>query len=426
MITMSNSMQQNDRNDTGAANASDEHIIIIGASHAGVQLAASLREAKFDCAITLISNEAAFPYHRPPLSKAFLKEPELQIQPLRGESYFHDQNITLLQPVNATKIDLENSAIELDNGDRLHYSKLCIATGARPRPLDIEGIDANGIYQLRDIKDAKILRKAARIHKKAVIVGGGFIGLEAAATLHQLGLDVSVIEVTPRLMGRVVAPQISQFVLDRFHALGIKIHLNTPVSKIATINEATSGVLCAEQQFDADMVLIGIGVVPNDELASEAGLETENGIIVDENFNTSAENIYAIGDVANYENWLSKSRIRLESVQNATDQARNLAKTLCGESQTYQAVPWFWSDQADMKIQMVGLSHNSKTIVTRRNSERDSICAFHYDENNALIAIDTINAPGDHMAGRKLIARAISPTFAQAKDEKFRLKTLLS
>ena len=406
-------------------NSNAENIVIIGASHAGVQMAVSLREAKFDGSITLISDDPNTPYHRPPLSKAFLKDENHDSQVLRAENYFEDNNINLLKPVQAVRIDQEASIVILANGDQLKYSKLIIATGARPRPIDIPGIDARQIYQLRDYEDALDLRNAARTHKKAVVVGGGFIGLEAAATLKHLGMEVCVVEAAPRLMGRVVAPQISKFVLDKFQSLGIEVFLDTPISQIDTDNGKVSGVKCADQHFAADIVLIGIGVVPNDELAKEAGLETGNGIHVDAGFRTSAKNIFAIGDVCAYHHWLTGTRIRLESVQNATDQAKNLANTIAGNPQAYRAVPWFWSDQADMKIQMVGLSHNSKSIVTRENPERASLSAFHYDESGTLVAIVTINSPADHMAGRKLIELGISPTEEQAADADFRIKTLL-
>jgi 3-phenylpropionate/trans-cinnamate dioxygenase ferredoxin reductase subunit len=409
--------------DTGDPNTGD--IVIIGASHAGVQMAVSLREANFEGSITLISDDPQTPYHRPPLSKAFLKDENHGIQVLRAENYFDNNNICLIKPVRAVQIDRENSVVLLDNGNSLKFSKLIIATGARPRPIDIPGIDADEIYQLRDYHDAQMLRNAAGSHKKAVVVGGGFIGLEAAATLKYLGMDVYVVEAAPRLMGRVVAPQISQFVLEKFQAMGIKVFLDTPISKIETDNGTVSGVLCGAQNFSADIVLIGIGVIPNDELAKEAGLETGNGILVDADFQTSADNIYAIGDVCAYEHWLTGTRIRLESVQNATDQAKNLANTLTGNPQAYRAVPWFWSDLGYMKIQMVGLSHNSKTVVTRENLQKASLSAFHYDENGTLIAIDTINAPADHMAGRKLIEAGLSPTAEQAADADFRIKGLL-
>jgi len=413
-------IQSPDRSDPNTGD-----IVIIGASHAGVQTAVSLREANFEGAITLISDDAHTPYHRPPLSKAFLKDDNHDIQVLRAKNYYDDNNINLIKPVRAVRIDRENSEVLLDNAQSLKYSKLVIATGARPRPIDIPGIDGDEIYQLRDYHDAQILRKAARSHQKAVVVGGGFIGLEAAATLKFLGMDVCVVEAAPRLMGRVVAPQISQFVLEKFQALGIEVCLDTPISQIQTDGGKVSGVLCGDRNFSADIVLIGIGVVPNDELAKKAGLETANGIVVDAEFKTSADNIYAIGDVCAYQHWLTGSFIRLESVQNATDQAKNLANTLTGNPQAYRAVPWFWSDQADMKIQMVGLSHNSKTVVTRENPQRASLSAFHFDKDDQLIAIDTINAPADHMAGRKLIEAGISPTAEQAADADFRIKNLL-
>lgn len=405
--------------------ANEDPFAIIGASHAGVQLALSLRENGYKGAITLYSDEPHTPYHRPPLSKAYLKDAKLQLQALRADDFYEANDIALMRSCAISRIDLAGSHLELANGDKVPYSKLCIATGARPRPLAIPGIDASGVYELRNMDEADILRAAARVHRQAVVVGGGFIGLEAAATLHGLGLDVSVVEAAPRLMGRAVAREISQFALEKYRALGIKIYLDTPVSEIETKNGDVCGVRCGDKKLSADMVLIGIGVVPNDELASDAGILTGNGIHVDLQLNTSARDVYAIGDVANYEHWMVGHRVRLESVQNATDQAKCLALIIAGGKENYNAVPWFWSEQADMKLQMVGLSHNSKTTVMRENPDRGAITVFHFDGDDKMIAIDTINAPADHMAGRKLLEKGISLSREQAGDNGFSLKSLL-
>ena len=405
--------------------AKNEKIVIIGASHAGVQLAVSLRENGFSGTITIISEEQPTPYHRPPLSKAFLKDVDHQVQILRADDYYQNNDIELIKPRRVVSIDLDNEAVQLDDGKSLDYSSVVLATGARPRVLDLRGIDAKGIFQLRNACDAKALRDGAQNYKKAVVVGGGFIGLEAASTLHALGLDVSVVEAAPRLMGRAVAPEISQYVLERYRALGIKVYLDTPITALNVNKGKVTGIVCNEQQFDADMVLFGIGVIANDELASVAGLETSNGIHVDQNLQTSAKNIYAIGDVAAYKHPMVGERIRVESVQNATDQARNLANTLTGKKEPFSAVPWFWSEQADMKLQMVGLSHRSHSRITRENKERGSFTAFHFDKADKLIAIDTINSPADHMAGRKLMEKGISVSPQQAGDENITLKSLL-
>ena len=405
--------------------AKNEKIVIIGASHAGVQLVVSLRENGFSGAITIIGEEQPTPYHRPPLSKAFLKDVDHQVQILRADDYYQNNDIELIKPRRVVSIDLDNAALQLNDGKLLDYSSLVLATGARPRVLDMAGIDAKGIFQLRNASDAKALRDGAQNYKKAVVVGGGFIGLEAASTLHALGLDVSVVEAAPRLMGRAVAPEISQYVLEKYRALGIKVYLDTPITALNVNKGKVTGIVCNEQQIDADMVLFGIGVIANDELASVAGLKTSNGIHVDQNLQTSAKNIYAIGDVAAYNHPMVGERIRVESVQNATDQARNLANTLTGKKEPFSAVPWFWSEQADMKLQMVGLSHRSHSIITRVNKERGSFTAFHFDKADNLIAIDTINSPADHMAGRKLMEKGISVSPEQAGDENITLKSLL-
>ena len=405
--------------------AKNGKIVIIGASHAGVQLAVSLRENGFAGTITLVGEEQPTPYHRPPLSKAFLKDADQQVQILRADDYYQNNDIELIKPRRVTSIDVDKAAVHLDDGQSLDYSSLVLATGARPRVLDMPDMDAKGIFQLRNASDAVALRDGSQNYKKAVVVGGGFIGLEAASTLHALGLDVSVVEAAPRLMGRAVAPEISQYVLERYRALGIKVYLDTPITALNVNKGKVTGIACNEQQFDADMVLFGIGVIANDELASVAGLETSNGIHVDQNLQTSAKNIYAIGDVAAYNHPMVGERIRVESVQNATDQARNLANTLTGKKEPFSAVPWFWSEQADMKLQMVGLSHRSHSRITRENKERGSFTAFHFDKADKLIAIDTINSPADHMAGRKLMEKGISVSPQQAGDENITLKSLL-
>lgn len=405
--------------------ATIENFVIIGASHAGVQLAVSLRENKYEGNVVLISNEVHVPYHRPPLSKAYLKDDQLSVQALRGEDYYEANGIEIRNSQNVAGVDLNDKLVILESGESLPFSQMCFATGARPRPLDIPGINAKGVYQLRDADDAGFLRKASRKQRKVVVVGGGFIGLEAAATLCGLGMEVVVVEAAPRLMGRAVAPEISAYVLQRLTDLGIDVQLDTPVSAIETDGGKVCAVQCGDKRFEADMALIGIGVVPNDELATDAGITTGNGIHVDSYMGTSADNVYAIGDVAAQEHWLVGSRIRIESVQNATDQAKALAATITGNGEPYKAVPWFWSDQADMKLQMVGLSHNSKSRVKRENPERGAVSVFHYDEDDKLIAIDTINAPADHMAGRKIIAKGVSPTKEQAGDVGFSLRGLM-
>ncbi len=404
--------------------ADSDPFIIIGASHAGVQLAASLKEGGYEQEIILISDEKHLPYHRPPLSKAYLKDEDLAVQILRAEA-FYSGNIRLMKNSRVRSVDCAGQRVELENGDRLQFSKLCFATGARPRALDIPGIDAKGVYEIRNSDDADLLRDDARKYESAVIVGGGFIGLEAAATLHGLGVAVSVVEASSRLMGRAVAPEISAHVLEKFRDLGIRVFLNSPISKINVDGGIVCGVECGETNIATRMVLMGIGVTPNDELARAAGIVTGNGIHVDGQMRTSSTNIYAIGDVANYEHWLVGERIRVESVQNATDQAKCLARIIMGGREEYNSVAWFWSEQADMKLQMVGLSHNSAKTVIRHNHEREAMTAFHFDALDKLIAIDTINAPADHMAGRRIIERAIAISPKQAADEGLSLRELM-
>jgi 3-phenylpropionate/trans-cinnamate dioxygenase ferredoxin reductase component len=404
---------------------SAKNIVIVGGGHGGSQIAASLRDKGYDGELTLITAEPDLPYQRPPLSKAYLKTVDHDLLPLRPESFYVKNDVDLRLSTTATAIDLRGEALKLADGSEIAFDRLALAPGARPRVPAIEGIDLDGIVYLRDATDARDLRN--RLHKAAnvVVVGGGFIGLEIAATACLLGKTVTVLEAADRLMGRVVAPEISQHFLNLHRGWGSDIRLDTPIGRvIGDAGKAVAVETASGDRIEADIVVIGIGVVANTELAEDAGLTIDNGIAVDEFMTTSAPNIVSIGDCVSFHHWQLGRRVRLESVQNAVDQAKLAAATLLGSGEPYHEVPWFWSDQGDAKLQMVGLSMDATTSVQRGNPDDGAFSVFHYRQDD-LVAIDSVNRPADHMVGRRLMAAGLALSPEEAGDESIDLKVRL-
>lgn len=404
---------------------SEKGIVVVGGGHGGSQIAASLREKGYDGRLTLVSAEADLPYQRPPLSKAYLNTLDHDLLPLRPESFYVKNDIDLRLATTATAIDLRGTALKLAGGGEIGFDRLALAPGARPRVPQIDGIDLDGVFYLRDAADARNLR--SRLHDAAnvVVVGGGFIGLEIAATARLLGKAVTVLEAADRLMGRVVAPEISRHFLDLHRGWGSDVRLATPVGRIVGEGGRVVAVeTAAGDRIDAEIAVIGIGVVANVELAAEAGLAIDNGILVDEYTMTAQPDVVAIGDCVSFHHWELGRRVRLESVQNAVDQARTAAATLLGTKEPYRAVPWFWSDQGDVKLQMVGLSMDATTSVMRGKPDDGAFSVFHYRDGQ-LVAIDSINRASDHMVGRRMLAGGLALTPEQAADESLDLKTLL-
>jgi 3-phenylpropionate/trans-cinnamate dioxygenase ferredoxin reductase subunit len=400
-------------------------IIVIGGGHGGSQVAASLRAEGYDGPLTLVTAEPDIPYQRPPLSKAFLKTLDHDLLPLRPESFYVKKNIRLMLSTEAVAIDRRERAVRLGDGSALPFDGLALAPGARPRMPAIEGIGLDGVLALRVAEDARRIRD--RLHKASdvVVVGGGFIGLEIAATARLLGKTVTVLEAADRLMGRVVAPEISRHFLALHRGWGTDIRLNTPVGRIVGEGGRVAAVeTAAGDRIAAELAVIGVGVIPNTGLAEGAGLAVDNGILVDEALTTGAPEIVAIGDCASFHHWELGRRVRLESVQNAVDQGKAAAKTLLGRPVPFREVPWFWSDQGEVKLQMVGLSFNATRSVLRGRPDDDRFSVFHF-EGDRLVAIDSVNRPGDHMAGRRLIGAGISPPAEICIDEAIDLKTLI-
>jgi 3-phenylpropionate/trans-cinnamate dioxygenase ferredoxin reductase subunit len=400
-------------------------IVVVGGGHGGSQIAASLRERGYDGKLTLVTAETDVPYQRPPLSKAFLKTLSHELLPLRPESFYVKNDIDLRLKTRAAAIDLRGRAVKLAGGGETVFDGLALAPGARPRVPAIQGIDLDGVFYLRDATDARKLR--ARLHRAetVVVVGGGFIGLEIAATARLLGKTVTILEAADRLMGRVVAPEISRHFLDLHRGWGSDVRLDTPVGKLLGKDGRMIAVeTAAGDVIEAEIAVIGIGVVPNIELAAEAGLRTGNGILVDDFLLTSAPNVVAIGDCVSFHHWELDRQVRLESVQNAVDQGKTAAATLLGARERYRAVPWFWSDQGDVKLQMVGLSMDASRSVLRGRPNDGAFSAFHY-KNDRLVAIDSVNRAADHMVGRRMLAAGMTLSPEAAADESVDLKALI-
>lgn len=382
-------------------------IVIIGAGHAGGSAAAFLRQYGWKEAITLVGDEAYLPYQRPPLSKAWLKgeaaEKDLQLRP---QKFYADQNISLKLSTRATCIDRENNAVVLADGERLPYSHLIVATGARARRLPVaEAI--SGIHHLRSLNDAESLRSAITPGSTFVVIGGGYVGLEVAATAQSLGAQAIVIEREQRLLARVASSQLSSFMNDFFRAKGVRIELGTSIDTFESKDGQLTGVRLSDgSTIECQSVLIGIGADSNDELMREAGLTCSNGVIVDETACTSDTNIFAIGDCTFRPLPLYDQAGRLESVPNALEQAKQAATAICGRPTPKPEVPWFWSDQFDLRLQMAGLRFDIADSVIRGNVSASRFAIFHLDADSRVRAVEAINAPAEFMAGKMMIGKA--------------------
>ena len=401
-------------------------IVIVGAGHAGFQVAASLRQHGYGERICLINDEAHLPYQRPPLSKAYLKgEGRLDSLMFRPEKFYRDQNIELIGD-RAAFIDRAACRLLLTSGSFLDYGHLVLATGARNRLLDLPNANLSDVRYLRILDESEALRQRIGTARHVVVIGAGFIGLEFAATARAKGLEVDVIELGARVMARAVTAEISDYFQARHTAAGIRIHLGVQATSIESDGANVAGVSLSDgRHVPADLVVVGVGVLPNVELAAEAGLPVAAGIIVDEQLLTSDPNISAIGDCALFASPRFGGSLRLESVQNATDHARCVAARLTGNAKTYDGLPWFWSDQGDDKLQIAGLTTGYDRVVVRGDRQARSFSAFCY-KSGQLVGIESVNRAADHVFGRKILGmnRSIEPE--QAADLSFDLKAALA
>lgn len=398
-------------------------IVIIGAGHAAGQAAASLRQAKFAGPITIIGDETHVPYQRPPLSKQYLAGTQLADKVyLRAEKFYADKDIQLMLDTRATQIDPSTKTINLDNGETIAYEKLLISTGSRPRKLSIEGSELSGIHYLRTMDDVDGIRADVKPGANLVIVGGGYIGLEVAAVGIELGMNVHVLEMEERILQRVTTTEMSAYYHKLHTDRGVQIHTRTGVTGFAG-NGSVEKVLCGDESFDADIVIVGIGIIPNTEIAEEAGIHCDNGIVVDDHCRTSDPNIYAAGDCTNHPNPLMNKRLRLESVPNAMDQARVSTANMLGDDKVYAAIPWFWSDQYELKLQMVGFSADGDSQVLRGDMDTHQFAIF-YLKDGKVVAADAVNSPKEFMLCKQLVGKPADP--AKLADPQTDLKSLLA
>lgn len=399
-------------------------VVIAGAGHAAGQVIASLRQHKFDGQIVLVGDESHLPYQRPPLSKKFLSG-ELPAERLyvKPESFYDDPAITLQLDTRIIGIDRDAKRLQIEDGEDIHYDKLVLATGSRVRRLTVEGADLKGVHYLRSITDVDGIREDMDAGKKMVIIGAGYIGLEVAAVAQLAGLNVTVIEMADRVMSRVVSPEISDFYQIEHTDHGVKFRLSTGISSLHGKKHVKSVTTSEDEQIPADLVVIGVGIQPNTELATGAGLDVDNGIVVDDHCQTSDPNILAVGDCTSHPSAIYDRQLRLESVQNAVEQAKTAAANICGQDIAYSQVPWFWSDQYDLKLQIAGLSEGYDDVVIRGNpAERSFSCLYLRD--GRLIAIDSINAPRDFVQSKPLIADRVEIAKEKLADTATPLKDM--
>lgn len=400
-----------------------EHCIIIGASHAAAQLISSLRQEGWEGKISLIGDEPYLPYHRPPLSKAFFvgekTEDELLI---RAAGFYDKYKVDLLLGSRVTKIDRDAKKITLENGAEISYTKLALTTGARVRKIPFTGCELPGVFYMRDLNDVKQTHEFTGRGKSAVIIGGGYIGLETAASLRKIGMSVTVIEAMSRVLQRVTAPEVSAFYTRIHTEEGVDIRTEAGVDAIVGDKHVEGVRLADGNTVHADLVIIGVGVIPNIELAEAAGLTIDNGIAVDEFATTNDADIVAAGDCTNHYNPIYQRKLRLESVQNATDQAKIAAKSICGKPEAYSALPWFWSDQYDLKLQIAGLSQGFDKVIIRGDSEQSrSFAAFYFCEGR-FIAVDAINRPKEFMMSKRALTAGQNVDPLTLVDESIEVK----
>lgn len=404
----------------------EERVVIIGGGHGGSQAAASLRQEGFEGPIALVNDETELPYHKPPLSKTFLKTADGGSQMLRPESFYRDNHVDLMLGHRVEALDLQAGKVRLDDGTSLPFGHVILATGARPRLPQVDGANLDGVFALRNFADAGRLREATAAAGSAIVVGGGFIGMEIAHTLAGLGKHVTLLEMAPRVLGRSVAPIISAYAERRAREAGIDLRTGTGVAGFEGTNGRVEAVRLTDgTRVPADLVVLGTGVVPNVELAAEAGLAVDNGIIVDDQMRTADPRILALGDVASFRHWHAARAVRLESVQNASDQAKHAARTITGKTASYREVPWFWSDQGDVKLQTAGLSFDADRHLLAGDPATNAFSVWHFS-GPRLLAVDSINRGADHMIARRLLAAGIDPSEEDINLGTPRLKELIS
>ena len=385
-----------------------ENLVIVGAGQSAIQCITSLRKEDYSGLITLVGEEEHLPYQRPPLSKGFLEDTvsneRLYFKKLE---FFIENKVQLKLGTKAEEIDIENNNIHLSDNTKLSFDKLVFATGSRVRKLDFPGKDLNSIHYLRGLDDALSIKKDLQTKQNIVVVGAGYIGLEVAAIAAKQNKSVTVIEMADRVMNRTVDPQISDYYLNLHQKNGVTFKFNTSLKEIVGTNNPEK-VICSDgTEVQADMVIIGAGIMPNVELAENAGLSCDNGIVVNEFGKTDHANIYACGDCTNHPNKLLNKKIRLESVHNAMEQSKTVASSIINKSLAYNQIPWFWSDQYDHKLQIVGLSGDHDKVTMRGDMSEAKFMMF-YTKDEKLIAVDAVNNSKEFLICKKLVANKVT------------------
>jgi len=399
--------------------------VIVGAGQAGSELATSLRQHGYADSVVLIGDEEHVPYRRPPLSKTYLSgEVTLESLFLKPRAVYEKHAIECRFGIGVESIDRAARSLRLYDGSVLRYDKLALTTGGRPRRLSVPGAERPNVHYIRAVADIDRLKQQLGEGKRLVIIGGGYIGLEAASVGIKKGLHVTVVEALPRVLARVTAPEISAF-YERVHrGHGVDLRTGVGVHALEGNGDACAVVLADGTRLAADLVVIGVGLIPNTELAEAAGIEVSNGIVVDRYAVTSDPDIVAAGDCTNHDNVFLGRRVRLESVPNALEQARVAAASILGRPRLYDAVPWFWSDQYDLKLQMVGLSQGHDDLIVRGDMDANSFTAF-YLKDGVVISADSVNRPQDFMLAKRLVAERAAVPAERLRDDAVPLKSLL-
>lgn len=402
-------------------------LVVVGASCAGTNLALAAREFGSQRRIIVVGEESGFPYHRPPLSKAYLSgKADDQSLMLRPEKLYASQGIKFLPETRVISIDRNAKALLTSEGQQIPYGQLALTTGCRPRRLSLAGAEADNVLLLRTIAEARSLREAAQSARSALVIGGGFIGLEVAATLAQKGIAVTVLELEPRLLQRAVSTLVADALLKvhRSHDVTFRFGVTAAALELSG-NRVRSVRLSDNSTVGCDLVIVGIGTIPNDELARDAGLSCDNGILIDAHGRTSDESIVAAGDCARQSNVFADGQLlRLESVQNATDQARSAAATLTARADTSVKAPWFWSDQYDVKLQIAGIITGADTSVVRGTPEEGKFSVFHF-RNGSFIGAESFSRASDHVLARRCLGESISLSPSVVGDTSIDLATII-
>jgi 3-phenylpropionate/trans-cinnamate dioxygenase ferredoxin reductase subunit len=406
---------------------SDSGVLIVGASQAGAQLATSLREFGVTGPIVLVGGEPHLPYQRPPLSKAFLQgKAQAEQLLLRSAAFYADHGIDVVTGEWVVRIDADGlgGRAVAASGRSFGFSQLALTVGGSPRRLPVPGADLRNVCYLRNLDDATALRAGLAEARRVLVVGGGFVGLEAAAVARELGKEVTVVEALDRLLARAVAPVVSQFYLEAHRRRGVQVLLDTSVVRISGTGAVTSVELSDGSSLPADIVLVGIGLVPDTDLARQLCVHCDGGIVIDERARTSRPGVVAAGDCTTLRMPSGAGLLRIESVANAIAQGRAAAATLAGVDDPLSNVPWFWSDQGDLKLQIAGLSTGYDDVILRGDPTSEQFSALYYAGSD-LIAIDAVNAPRDYMAVRKILEAGGSVPPEVAADVEIQLKTLI-